>query len=481
VTGDLEQGFYKDALLDLLYAFGFHVRLGAPERAADLSLRTLGEMERENSVVHEQLRSVWSQLIYAARSEALDDRMLAEAHVYLQAYWKHPAPAEPVLLRQEPAPSSSRRVVVAEDEKLIEPVLARARWSLIRRETRKKQHTWVAESPECHTKSFFEVLLTDMGATGPREESEFIASLALTAVQAMDEPATVKHALQAQVWTEIANASRIDIEWNRALAALRHAEEHRSQGTGALLLKGKIQSVAASLKADQGHRSEAIAMLKECQRLYEVEKAWPLVARTLVQMAHTLVDSEPERGLALVEQALPMIPPADSVLRWLAESNRTECLIEMGEIGQALQAFHLAETLRAARPRADAARLSDFTAARLLEGLGRIKEAEQLFDAVIADAFAHEAYREACLDLLYFFGLHVRTGATEKAVALCRFAIAQLDLYDVGHEQLRAVWKELMAAAKRQAVGLEALAEVREFLKVHWKKPAAKAPHFSFK
>jgi len=40
----------------------------------------------------------------AARSEALDDRMLAEAHAYLQGYWKHPAPAEPVLLRQEPAP-----------------------------------------------------------------------------------------------------------------------------------------------------------------------------------------------------------------------------------------------------------------------------------------------------------------------------------------------------------------------------------------
>jgi tetratricopeptide (TPR) repeat protein len=199
----------------------------------------------------------------------------------------------------------------------------------------------------------------------------------------------------------------------------------------------------------------------------------------LVQMAHTLVDMEPERGLSLAEQALPMIPPADSVLRWLAESNRTECLIGMGEIGQALQAFHLAESLRAARPRADTARLSDFTAARLLDGLGRLKEAEQLFDAVIANAFAHEAYREACLDLLYLFGLHIRTGATEKAVALCRFAIAQLDRYGIGHGQLREVWVELMGAAKRQAIRLEALAEVREFLKVHWKKPAQKAPRFS--
>jgi tetratricopeptide (TPR) repeat protein len=479
VTGDLEQGFYKDALLDLLYAFGFHVRLGAPERAADLSLRTLADMERENSVGHEQLRSVWTQLIDAARSEALDDRMLAEAHAYIQGYWKHPAPAEPVLLRQEPELRSSRRVVVVEDEKLIEPLLARARWSLIRREPRKEQQRLVTESLECHTKDFFEVLLTDVDATGTRQESEFIASLALTAARAMDEPAAVKHDLEAQVWTEIANVSRIAIEWDRALAALRRAEEHRSQGTGALLLKGQVQRVAASLKADQGRRSEAIAILEECRRLYEAEKAWPLVARTLVQMAHTLVDTEPERGLALVEQALPMIPPADSVLRWLAESNRTECLIGMGEIGQALQAFHLAESLRATRPRADASRLSDFTSARLLEGLGRIKEAEQLFDAVIANAFAQEAYREAFLDILYLFGLHLRQGAPEKAVALCRFAIAQLDLYDIGHEQLRAVWEELMEAAGRRAIRLEALGEVREFLRAHWKKPAPKVPRFS--
>ena len=65
-------------------------------------------------------------------------------------------------------------------------------------------------------------------------------------------------------------------------------------------------------------------------------------------------------------------------------------------------------------------------------------------------------------------------------MALCRFAIAQIDLYDIGHEQLRSVWVALSDAAKRHAVTLESLAEVREFLYIHWKKPAAKAPHFSF-
>jgi hypothetical protein len=67
-------------------------------------------------------------------------------------------------------------------------------------------------------------------------------------------------------------------------------------------------------------------------------------------------------------------------------------------------------------------------------------------------------------------------------VTLCRFAVAQLDLFEVGHEQLRTVWRELMDAAGRQAIRVEeTLAEVREFLQIHWKKPAAKAPRSSFR
>lgn len=482
VTGDLEKGLYKDALLDLLYVFGFHVRQGTPERAADISLRTLGELESHDSAAHEQLRSVWAKLIEAARGESLDERMLRQARDYLRAHWKHPAPIEPVFASEVRAPSLPSQAATTENEKLVEALLARARWSLIRRETRRRQQSWVAESPECHRRAFLEVLLAEVSAAaGSRDESEFIGSLALTVAQAMDEPAAVKHDLQARAWAGIANARRVGAEWIRTLAALGRAEEHLAQGSGDLLLKAKVQSVAASLRADQGHRSEAVAMLEQCQKIYEDLKAWPLVARTLAKMAHVLVDTEPTRGLALIEKVLPLIPAPDAVLRWLAESNRTECLIQMGEIDQALQAFHLAESLREGNPRADAGRRSSFTAARLLEGLGRVKESEQLFESVIAEAFEREAYREAFLDLLYLFGFHIRQSATDKAVALCQFAITQLELFGIGHEQLRKVWAELREAAKRHAVTLESLAEVREFLQEHWKHPADKAPRFSFR
>jgi hypothetical protein len=478
IMGDIEQGRYKDALLDLLYAFGFHVRQGAPERAVELSLRAFDEMERQDAVVHEQLHVLWAQLIDAARAEDLDDGMLAEARAYLEMHWRHPASEEPTLAQAKRPSSSLQREAAAEGAALIEPLLARSLWSRIRQKTRKEQQRQVADSPECHTRAFFEVLLADMRAAGSRDESEFIASLALAAIEPAEEVDPVKCDLKALAWIEIANVCRIDAEWNRAAAALRRAHEQLARGSGDLLARARTQSVAASLRADQGQRAEAFAMLEECLTLYEGERAWPLVARTLVQMAHTLVDTEPERGFALVERALPMIPAADAALRWLAESNRTECLIGMKEIGPALQAFHLAESLRASQPRADAERQSTFTAARLLEGLGYFKEAECLFQTAITDAFEREAYREGCLDLLYLYGLHIRMGETEKAMALCRYAVTKLDLFRVGHEQLRTVWLDLMTAA-RCSIHFESLAEVRVYFEVHWKKPAARTPYIS--
>src|SRR5882724_3152237 len=480
LAGDLEQGYHKHTLLDLLYVFAFHVRRGEPERAAEISLQTLAEIERQNTVLHEQLRTIFERLIEAAREGVLSEPMLEEMADYLRAHWRYPAPSAPVLASGSQAANPLAGVPVFGDDQLIAPLLARALWSRIRRETRKNQQALVAEWPECHTRAFADLLLAELRAAGSRDEAEFLASLALRAAAGMADPAAAQEFL-AQVWTEVANVRRLAAEWNLARAALRKAEAQLTRSSGAPIIQGRMLSVAASLCADQGHIAEALAILDECRTVYEGESAWPLVARTLVQVAHLLVDHDPTRALALAEKSLSLIPANDPVLRWLAESIRTESLIEMGEVGQALQTFQIAESLRSSHARADAGRRSNFTAARLLEALGHLREAEQLFEAVIAETLEREAYKEAFLDILYLFGLHLRQGETEKAVALCRFALAQLDLFAVGHEQLRAVWVELMDAAKRRTITLESIAEARKFLKVHWTKPASKAPRFSFK
>ncbi len=480
VAEELDREHFKDAVLDLVYIFGFHLRFGSRDRAADLGQRALRELESHGAPTNEECRSLLARLIDAAREESLGEGMLRAAREYLRVEWTRARPAEPnVASGGERVPAPRGLTAVTSERRLVEPLLAKALWFRLQQKTRREQHALVAGSPEYHTIPFVELLLAGVRHAPSHEEAEFMASLGLQAIAPMDAPALLQHDLRAQLWTEVANARRVASEWRKASAALLQAGKHLAEGSGDPLLKARAQSVSASLLADQGRRAEAVAALEECVELYQDQGAWPLVGRTLVKLAHTLVDTEPARALALVKRASPLIPESDASLRCLAENIRTDGLISLGAIELALQTFDQAEPLRRSGASPAARRRSDFYAARLLEHLGHYREAVQLFEAVIADAFDQEAYREAFLDLLYLFSVHIRQGATERAVALCRQAIERLDFFGLGHEQMRAVWTELRDAAMRQAIRLEALAEVRDFLRVHWKTPAARAPRFS--
>ncbi len=195
-------GLHKDALLDLLYAFGFHVREGQPERAAEVSLRTLAEIERQDTVLHEQLRSVWKRLIDAAREKTLDERMLLAAGDYLRAHWRHPAPAPPVLDAAGPALLPPATVRHAGNERLVAPLLALALWSRIRREPRKNQQAQVTALAGCHTRAFADLLLQELRAAPSRNEAEFIASLALRVAGGMAEGAAFREDFLGEVWTD---------------------------------------------------------------------------------------------------------------------------------------------------------------------------------------------------------------------------------------------------------------------------------------
>jgi tetratricopeptide (TPR) repeat protein len=370
----------------------------------------------------------------------------------------------------------------AEHEKALEFLKARAEWSSFRGLTRKAQRDRVILSRACHTSAFLDLLLTELRSADSRDGSEFLASLAILAVQGMDAkkyPTAPKNDLLAGVWIEVANVRRIETEWHHAEAALRKADQYLEEGTGDPLPKARMLSIAASLQIGQGHLTEAMALLERCIQLYETSRDWPLVARTLVKMTYALVLVEPERGLSILDKALPLIPVEDASLRWLAATLRTECLIQSGQIAQALCAYQYAESIRDFQARPNAKLRSTFTAARLFEALGRAKEAERLFEEVIAEGLEREWYKDAFLDFFYLFGFHIRAGAAEKAVQVSQRALAQLDLLDLGHDQLRTVWMQLRDAAGRQALTRQSLAMARDYLRVYWKHPAPTAPVFT--
>ncbi|HEV7506843.1 MAG TPA: hypothetical protein VGS07_18275 [Thermoanaerobaculia bacterium] len=148
-----------------------------------------------------------------------------------------------------------------ESEKVVESLMARAEWSSFRALTRKAQKDRVILSRACHSWAFLEVLLAALLAASSREESELLAGLASLAVQGMDAgkyPAALKNDFLGGVWTELANARRRGAEWHHSDAALRRAEQYLAEGTGNPLPKARALSIAASLRAEQGHLAEAL-------------------------------------------------------------------------------------------------------------------------------------------------------------------------------------------------------------------------------
>jgi tetratricopeptide (TPR) repeat protein len=363
----------------------------------------------------------------------------------------------------------------------VESLTAFVEWVELRRmPSRRGQRERVRMTKACHTIAFFKLLLMSLREETSWEEAEFLAALALLASEAMRQRKQISeaahHDLQAEVWTAVANARRRAAEWRRAHQALANAERHLQEGTQDPRLEAALLSITASTLADEGQVPQALDVLERSSAIYESLSEWALLARTLVKMANALAGTEPARGLVALDRALPLIQADDSYLLLLAELLRVECLIEVENPSEALQVFRRCFHLLLTTPRVRMRIRGRFTGGRLLDALGFHRQAERLFEEVVNGDIEHELYKDAFLDLLYLYEVHMKSGDLEKAARVCRRALTDSALAEIAHEQLRDLWTQLLAAAQRQAIGQDLLRELRRYLSVHWKHPAAAPP-----
>lgn len=365
----------------------------------------------------------------------------------------------------------------------VESLAAMAEWAELRRLPGKRsQRDRVRLTKACHTVAFFKLVLGEIKEAHPWEEAEFLAGLALLAAEAMSQrqlisPAT-GHDLQAEVWTAVANTRRLAAEWKRAHQALADAERHRKEGTGDPRLEAELLSITASTLADEGRVSQSLEALERCRAVYEDLSERALLARTLVQMANVFAGTEPAKGLVALDRAAPLIPAEDTYLTLLADLLRVECLIEVRKPNEALQVYRRCSQLLITNPRMQIR--GKFTGARLLDALGFRQQAERLFDEVVDRDVEHELYKDAFLDLLYLYGVHTKSGDLEKAAHVCRRALTDATLSAIAHEQLRDLWTQLLEAAEHRPIREDSLGDLRQYVSVHWKHPAATPPVVAF-
>jgi tetratricopeptide (TPR) repeat protein len=366
---------------------------------------------------------------------------------------------------------------------------AQAGWAEIRPLSTKARRDKVRFTRSLHTRAFLEVLLGEGGAGGiPPAESEELFYLALLVASQLPAPkfsAEIKNDLCADCCAEIANARRRLAKWPAARDALQKAAQYIEKGTKDGVVQGKVLWRSAQLEFDSGNHPEAARLLDRALELFEAGSETLGMCNALAQRAYILLDTEPAESLRIIDRCLALLPPENPRLAVFAESIKIDCLMALGAPEEALFRFHgltpLYEQFR--EPFIQLRRR--FTAARLLEHLGRPHKAEPLFKDVIAADLEHGLVKDLFLDLAYLFGFYLRAKRLPDAIAVCQRAAQELELLDgeegsgeAARDQMRLVWRRLEEGARRGTVALGATTALRTYIQAHWKRPANALPSF---
>lgn len=363
---------------------------------------------------------------------------------------------------------------------------AQATWPEIRSLSTKARRDKVRLTRSLHTSSFLEVLLAEGAATGAPAESEELFYLALLVATQLPSPrfsVEMKNDLCAECCAEIANARRKLAKWPATRDAIKKGTDYAERGSKNGVAEGKVLWIAGVLEEDLGNIEGAARVLRQAAGLFEAAAQPFLRSKTLAYLAYALVDLDPAESLRVIEEALSLIPANHPRLAMIAEGIKIDCLIGIGAPQEALLRFNALKSLFEQFREPFIQLRRRFTAARLLEHLGRPQKAESLFQEVIAGDLEHGLVKNFFLDLVYLFGFHLRRGQSAEAIAVCRRASQELSLLDdeegsgeVARDQMRMVWRSLEDEVKKGNVDLGATTVLRDYIKAHWRTPASDPP-----
>src|SRR4029077_19468581 len=402
---------------------------------------------------------------------------LSEAVSHLAICSSCMAEAEGLLMRKDQKRGAAkivRDLLDLEEHGVVEMLLADAQWAELQRMGAKAQKDRIAVSAPCKTPAFSRLLLGELRSSSSWEEAERLASLVAASIHAMDPgefgPA-LKNDLRGETMIELANSRRRAAEWKRSEDALAKAEAFLVAGTGDRRLQARLLAITASLDADRGRIESAVAGFGLCTKLYEALGERALVARTLVQIADTLSEPDPRAGLSYLDEANSYLVAGDPILV-NAKLLRVDCLVWTGRHREASKWLLLCE-----RPGSGRTLIRyRFIGARLLHSLGYRREAERLLNDVVTEDLENELFKDALLDLLYLLKVHISEGDREKAIAVCHRAIGESVLAEFSHDQLKALWRQILAALATPAFDAAMFPSIKLYLSLHWRHPAPHAP-----
>jgi tetratricopeptide (TPR) repeat protein len=362
----------------------------------------------------------------------------------------------------------------------VEDLKAGSWWAEIRDLGPREQEQKIRSTAALQHLAVFEAILDDARTTGRSDPflGESLIRAAWIVADLLPEsryPRSLKHDLRGQALTAIANCRRLAADFPGSAAALEEARRHLAQGTGDPGVEAGLLSIHCSLCTDLGDFEQALAHVRRAVEIFRELEDWPAVAHNAVKEAGCLFAAyRPEEAMEKAHLALQHMPPHELRLQVLAKLVVVESLVLLERPLEAVPGFLEAKSLcKQVDPGTRMRAL--YIEARLLDGLGCVRESEKLFRHAIKTYFDQEVYKEAFVALMTLFECLCRRGALSKAAALCEEAIAATSEAGAAcNEQIRRAWEELLAAVLVRQLSDAELVQARQYLVRNWSVPAGR-------
>jgi tetratricopeptide (TPR) repeat protein len=345
----------------------------------------------------------------------------------------------------------------------------------VRRAQRRTRREAIVKDRGKHHAGFVKGLLSEARSTSSPTEGEEWVGLALVACQQIP-PGTIREDhrsdLLAECFAELASARRRSARWIAAREALKQGNENARRGSGNGFVRGLLMAIEGLVEGDCGGLERAEELLSQATRQFIAVGAHGYAARARIQVAYVLLDVAPDRTIEILAEADKMIPESDKRLLMFAESIRIDALITRGLKREAMLRFEALTGLydQFGDPFVQLRRR--FTAARLLEALGRFQEADALFAEVIAADLEQRSNKSYFLDQIYMVGSFTRRGDVSAAVDTCKQAIDALSIMDLDETsdgQMRKLWSSIANKLQRKAITVSVITAARQFIKTQWR------------
>jgi tetratricopeptide (TPR) repeat protein len=248
--------------------------------------------------------------------------------------------------------------------------------------------------------------------------------------------------LRARAWAELANAHRVNEEYERADDALARAVSYRQQGTGDLLLLARISDLEASLRRAQRRFAEAIALLDNACKIYLSVGDAHLAGWALINKGNCArTAGEPRDAIQWIREGQAQLDGSrDPRLAAFGKQALLDAMVDCGQFQQASRMLMSSGLRQAfASDPLNLLRLR-WVEGKILAGRDRLARAERALAEVRQGFEARGLDYDAALVGLELAAVWLRQGKTAEVRELAQDMLDTFEELDIEREAFRALW-----------------------------------------